>query len=1179
MRLILVAVVTLVIFPSFLPAAKGVTAGTRHYVADTVKGKIFNPDSTPAYGALVMVEVVGKNGSEVAVADTAGYYIVVFPSRNNSYKLTISALGFSKVVLPISRDSATGLVIGNVVLTQAVPLRAVTVIRPRPKPSSLPIPVRPPATPAGIANARNRDLDPRVGIDPAAYKITGLKETENRLAINGMVVDAILPMNPTATFGVLETPVDGSVGGFSGAVVNYRHSASQSFFPEYIANIYYSPGRMGFLERARGNTAVPATDISAGLSFQRILRGKASEGGTLRHRTTVSINTRAFPNMVFPADVEGLSRLGLTPQAVTEFENAVQSLGISSGNIFKRSPNRNMEMALLTRIDGGASNIEEGKKYEIMLGLGDGRSELRKSYLTLPTADIRVHRSTAFISGKVSTSINEIFSYTATGLLNASVTRNNPGSELPSARIRLGDDLLNNGRIVWMDVGGSQLVSGNSRSVNASLANTLSWWDRSGRHFFSVGAGISRRIESSNPAVTYGQFEFSSLEDLIAGIPARFTRDFYVDPKRLNYSEGYVYAGDTWRVKNSFLVNIVLRIDAKGGFKAPAYNPVIDTLFGVRTDRIPAGRLSFSPRLNIQREYGRRAISDYMRPKSNIAFSISRYSSGLRFNDVLLHSAFTGLPNSNRRLDCIGETAPLPDWQNPGSVADIAQCLDGTGAEQLSSSSPEVRVFSSATKPTSRSVIGFSITNNEKLRFQASLQYLRVFNPSYTDLNLNTNRAFELVNEGNRPVYSPAAGIDSASGLSAGIGNRISSQFSSVLISNESSVTEQLLYMISRYQSLPLDASLFFGYVGRIGSMKANGFSMSTEGNPFKSHRFRSSEPTHLYQMELIWNKARVINDLKMTVFSISLNAEVESGVRYTPMVDRDINMDGRPNDIAYIFNPQTTTLPGYREDFNRLLESTSGRARDCLVKQYNSIATINSCRTGWNVRSGLRIVSGIGLKRKERLTVRVDNLFGGLDRMLHGSNSRGWGDQSSVDPFLLSVTGFNPATNEYKYRVNQRFGSKFTSLSNPMRIQVAIQVPIGKTADQRHIDFITARMRERFDEGKHPFDYFDLKTYRNPFVPILNRTADIELSDEQIIAIEEAQSRWQTSVDSLEKSTLARYKAEGRTISNTALYAAYMNGLVIISELADENYGKIHKSVRLTEAQAIKMGLKRRSP
>lgn len=77
------------------------------------------------------------------------------------------------------------------------------------------------------------------------------------------------------------------------------------------------------------------------------------------------------------------------------------------------------------------------------------------------------------------------------------------------------------------------------------------------------------------------------------------------------------------------------------------------------------------------------------------------------------------------------------------------------------------------------------------------------------------------------------------------------------------------------------------------------------------------------------------------------------------------------------------------------------------------------------------------------RLTFSVTalNAIVGLDEALHGStNLRGWGQDAAVDRRLLFVTGFDAATQRYRYQVNQHFGAASGNL-NPFRIPFVLAV------------------------------------------------------------------------------------------------------------------------------------------
>lgn len=75
-------------------------------------------------------------------------------------------------------------------------------------------------------------------------------------------------------------------------------------------------------------------------------------------------------------------------------------------------------------------------------------------------------------------------------------------------------------------------------------------------------------------------------------------------------------------------------------------------------------------------------------------------------------------------------------------------------------------------------------------------------------------------------------------------------------------------------------------------------------------------------------------------------------------------------------------------------------------------------------------------------------NLLGGLDEWLHGmAHLRGWGFSSAPDPVLLYVRGFDPATEQFRYAVNQRFGAIAGAnggLTVPFQLGIQAHLAIG---------------------------------------------------------------------------------------------------------------------------------------
>jgi hypothetical protein len=156
--------------------------------------------------------------------------------------------------------------------------------------------------------------------------------------------------------------------------------------------------------------------------------------------------------------------------------------------------------------------------------------------------------------------------------------------------------------------------------------------------------------------------------------------------------------------------------------------------------------------------------------------------------------------------------------------------------------------------------------------------------------------------------------------------------------------------------------------------------------------------------------------------------ARLSSGAPFTPLVGSDINGDGARNDRAFIFDPATTADPGVASAMQALLASAPSAVRACLETQLGAIAARNSCTGPWQPSLDFQLnwrPSWFGLDRRLTVSVLTVNFLGGLDDLLHGAgNLHGWGGAAMPDPVLLYVRGFDPATREFQYTVNGRFGS-----------------------------------------------------------------------------------------------------------------------------------------------------------
>jgi hypothetical protein len=199
----------------------------------------------------------------------------------------------------------------------------------------------------------------------------------------------------------------------------------------------------------------------------------------------------------------------------------------------------------------------------------------------------------------------------------------------------------------------------------------------------------------------------------------------------------------------------------------------------------------------------------------------------------------------------------------------------------------------------------------------------------------------------------------------------------------------------------------------------------------------------------------------------------LSSGNRFTPMVAGDVNGDGISNDRAFVFGPDGTGgsgVPGMEE----LLSAAPARARACLRAQLDRLARHNSCHTAWaaSLDLGARVKAGPRLEgsahRRVTLWVAARNVLSGLDYLLHAEDElRGWGQRSAVDDRLLTVRGFDPASEHFLYSANGRFGrTREPALLDRVPFEVSVQARLALGTD-RVVSEFRGRMRASSDQAR----------------------------------------------------------------------------------------------------------------
>jgi hypothetical protein len=167
-------------------------------------------------------------------------------------------------------------------------------------------------------------------------------------------------------------------------------------------------------------------------------------------------------------------------------------------------------------------------------------------------------------------------------------------------------------------------------------------------------------------------------------------------------------------------------------------------------------------------------------------------------------------------------------------------------------------------------------------------------------------------------------------------------------------------------------------------------------------------------------------------------------------MVESDINGDGHANDRAFVFDPRLSPESELSRAMSDLFRQIPGSSRDCLKRQFGTVAQRNSCRSPWTSSLDAQInVFPMG-RRNRRLmfTITAQNTAAGLDYLIHRSdNLAGWGQNAVPNPILLRVRGFDPANRVFRYDVNPDFGGRIAGLSGsrvPFTLRIQARVSLG---------------------------------------------------------------------------------------------------------------------------------------
>jgi hypothetical protein len=320
--------------------------------------------------------------------------------------------------------------------------------------------------------------------------------------------------------------------------------------------------------------------------------------------------------------------------------------------------------------------------------------------------------------------------------------------------------------------------------------------------------------------------------------------------------------------------------------------------------------------------------------------------------------------------------------------------------------------------------------------------------PGIVDANFSGEQRLTLAADGNRPLFVSPASIDPATGAVSPAEARLSSEFGRVArrVSDLRGYGGQLtlglapdVFKFRNRQSL--FASL--NYTLQSSRRQYRGFDGAGFGDP----RAVEWAPSQNDARHVVVLTGGMRHD-KIGV--VTLFARAQSGLPFTPVVQGDVNGDGRGFDRAFIPNPSSETDPAVAASLQTLLASGSPTARRCVESYLGRVADRNGCRGPWTQSLNVQFRPAMPRRWGGRLTpsIYLQNILAGVDQLVHGSGGmRGWGSTTSPDPVLFVPRGYDAGANRFRYDVNPRFADtrpNRTLLREPFRIVIDFSLQLS---------------------------------------------------------------------------------------------------------------------------------------
>ncbi len=1145
---------------------------------DVIRGRVVGADTAPIADVAFTATSFRSGVSKSTKTDKAGRFALVFVNGEGDYWIDFTHIGYAPKRFEVKRIGDEEVLLASARLVEAsTKIDAMEVLGQR----NRKLPGRSanapdvgggdrPLSPTGVSPdqagnlaamaAATAGLQIIPGLDGATdmYSMLGLSGEQNNTTFEGLSSGVTaLPPDILATTSLRPYPFDPSIGGFSGAQIAIQTMPGTNFSRRLLSATAIAPplewatpiaaaqGQKYTNARIGGNAAGPIVPDRAFYNFAYNAGRQFNDLRTVRNTSAV-----------------GLRAAGVAADSVDRLVRVLESHGIPLDRADPTATQSRDVAQVAGNIDLTPSASGAGNAFTIGGAASyQGTHPISRGGLLLSTPTHTGNASAWGANGTITHSAYfgfGVLSKTTLGVA-AAATNVRPYESLPEGTVRVASAFDDGGSSVKTLAFGGNSIRSSSATRAVQLTNQMSWYTLDDHHTIKVATSVigdDSRDEASPSEL--GTFRYNSLADLDAGLPASFTRTLTPIPRRERQVAVATSLGDAWRPSEGLQVQYGLRADANRFLVHPGRNADILSTFGVDNGATP-NHVYLSPRIGMQWYYGRAAEVAYAAGAARAPRAVIHAGVGVFQNiegsDLVGPAvASTGLANGTQSISCVGTATPAANWSSflsdPASIP--SHCAGASSESPLGTAAPNVTLFDRRYRqPQSlRAAADWSgpiFDNRLVLGVQAIVSSGRNQRIE-RDLNFDPAVRFALADEGNRPVFVDPASIVPSSGAISPIGSRVSSAFQHVWV-EQSTARQSATQLSINLKPVTTDPRFHWDATYTLlDTRETFGGFASTAGNPLDLGRGPGLLAGR-QSVSLAWYDFPIFD-----VAYISAIARLASGARYTPMVAGDVNGDGVLNDRAFIPAPSLTADTAAASAMRSLLSSTTPAVRQCLERQLNTVAGRGSCRSPWTVNGGLVIQFNpekIGLPKRATVMLVLQNPLALADLALHRAGDlRGWGQNSPPDQNLLFVRGFDPGGRQFKYEVNQRFGSTRPQQSATYALpflSIRVAVDVGMPRERQ---LLTARLDAgRRRPGTRPnasvLTNFGMSAIPNPMFFILQQSDSLRLTRAQADSIASLSRTFARFTDSLWTPVGAYLAALPDQYSTADAYERYVSARV----------------------------------